>query len=83
MASIGSQVSRQVFTTDYGQFFYLARFNRAFVQMQYFGYLRRDPDAEVYAFWLAKLNRFGNFIDAEMVRAFTLAAEYRARFGQP
>lgn len=51
--------------------------------MQYFGYLRSDPDAEGYAFWLAKLNRFGNFIDAESASTFLLAAEYRARFGQP
>jgi hypothetical protein len=59
-------------------------FNEAFVTMQYFGYLRRDPDAEGFQFWLAKLNRFGgNFVDAEMVRAFISSDEYRSRFGQP
>src|SRR5207302_6434814 len=49
-------------------------FNRAFVLMQYFGYLRRNPndspdsDYSGYDFWLTKLNQFnGNFIDAEMV----------------
>lgn len=75
--------AKQIFTTRYGQAFYDRQFNRAFVHMQYFGYLRRDPDAEGYQFWLAKLNRFGNFVDAEMVRAFIISAEYRARFGQP
>ena len=64
------------------------RFNRAFVLMQYFGYLRRNPnDApdsnfDGYNFWLTKLNSFdGNFINAEMVKAFILSAEYRHRFG--
>ena len=64
-------------------------FNRAFVLMQYFGYLRRNPnDApdvnfDGYNFWLSKLNQFnGNFQDAEMVKAFLLSTEYRQRFGQ-
>jgi hypothetical protein len=63
--------------------------NRAFVLSQYFGYLRRDPDAapdtnfDGYNFWLAKLNQFnGNFIDAEMVKAFITSSEYADRFGQ-
>ncbi len=63
-------------------------FNKAFVLMQYFGYLRRNPndapDADFggYNFWLGKLNEFnGNFINAEMVRAFIVSGEYRARFG--
>ena len=35
-----------------------------------------------YNFWLNKLNSFnGNFIQAEMVKAFLLSAEYRQRFG--
>jgi hypothetical protein len=62
--------------------------NRAFVLMQYFEYLRRNPndaqdsDYSGYDFWLSKLNQFnGNFIDAEMVRAFINSAEYRQRFG--
>ena len=58
-----------------------ARFNEAFVMMEYFGYLRRDPDASGYAFWLNKLNQFGgNFERAEMVKAFITSGEYRARF---
>ena len=61
--------------------------NRAFVLMQYFGYLRRDPnsgpdtDYTGYDFWLTKLNQFnGNFIAAEMVKAFITSTEYGARF---
>ena len=57
-------------------------FNRAFVTMQYFGYLRRDPDQAGFDFWLNKLNSFGgNFNSAEMVKAFILSGEYRQRFG--
>jgi hypothetical protein len=63
--------------------------NRAFVLMQYFGYLRRNPDDAPdadytgYDFWLTKLNQFnGNFVQAEMVKAFITSAEYRQRFGQ-
>jgi hypothetical protein len=56
--------------------------NTAFVTMEYFGYLRRDPDTAGFNFWLDKLNSFnGNFIDAEMVRAFIESLEYRQRFG--
>jgi aldose sugar dehydrogenase len=73
----------QQFTTTYGQAFYNLEFNPAFVEMEYFGYLRRDPDAAGYAFWLAKLNLFGNYLDAEMVKAFITSPEYRSRFGQP
>jgi uncharacterized delta-60 repeat protein len=63
--------------------------NRAFVLSQFFGYLRRNPndspdgDYTGYDFWLTKLNDFnGNFINAEMVKAFLSSAEYRKRFGQ-
>jgi uncharacterized protein (TIGR03118 family) len=57
-------------------------FNTAFVTMEYFGYLRRDPDAAGFNFWLNKLNAFnGNFINAEMVKAFINSSEYRQRFG--
>lgn len=62
--------------------FVRARFNEAFVTMQYFGYLRRDPDESGYRFWLAKLRQFnGDFEQAEMVKAFLLSGEYRTRFG--
>jgi hypothetical protein len=62
--------------------------SRAFVLMEYFGYLRRDPDAAPdtdfsgYNFWLNKLNAAGgNFITAEMVKSFLISDEYRRRFG--
>jgi hypothetical protein len=73
----------QEFTTAYGKAFYDREFNAAFVQMEYLGYMRRDPDQAGYAFWLGKLTAFGNYIDAEMVRSFIVSPEYRARFGQP
>jgi probable HAF family extracellular repeat protein len=64
--------------------------NRAFVLMQFFGYLRRNPndaqdtDYTGYDFWLQKLDQFhGDFVQAEMVRAFITSTEYRQRFGQP
>lgn len=61
-----------------------AEFNKAFVLMEYFGYLRRDPGFEGFNFWLNKLNSFnGNFINAEMVKAFITSTEYRSRFGTP
>jgi len=61
--------------------FVKAKFNEAFVRMQYFGYLRRDPDDSGFHFWLDKLNQFeGNFERAEMVKAFITSGEYRARF---
>ena len=63
-------------------------FNRAFVLMQFFGYLRRNPndpqdtDYSGYEFWLNKLNLFnGNYNQAEMVKAFITSVEYRQRFG--
>jgi Metallo-peptidase family M12 len=65
-----------------------AEFNRAFVLMQYFGYLRRNPndapdgDYSGYDFWLTKLNQFnGNYVSAELVKAFITSSEYRKRFG--
>jgi hypothetical protein len=61
--------------------------NKAFVLMQYLGYLRRDPNAGQdtdytgYDFWLQKLNSFGgDFNSAQMVRAFITSIEYRNRF---
>jgi hypothetical protein len=71
------------FQTNYGKAFYDKLFNAAFVQMEYFGYLLRDPDDGGYAFWLGKLNSFGNWVDAQMVRAFIQSPEYRSRFGAP
>lgn len=70
--------------------FHNRQFNRAFVLMQYFGYLRRNPndppepglDFAGYNFWLSKLLQFnGNFVNAEMVKAFITSSEYQLRFG--
>jgi hypothetical protein len=62
--------------------------NKAFVLLQYFGYLRRNPDDAPnsdfsgWQFWLDKLNQFGgNFVNAQMVKSFLDSAEYRQRFG--
>lgn len=61
--------------------------NKAFVLMQYFGYLRRNPDDapdanfDGYNFWLTKLNDFsGDYDRAEMVKAFIVSSEYLNRF---
>jgi hypothetical protein len=66
-----------------------AEFNRAFVLAQYIGYLRRNPndapdsDYTGYDFWYQKLNQFnGDYVAAEMVKAFIASDEYRHRFGQ-
>ena len=60
--------------------FKAAEYNRAFVLMQYFGYLRRDPDEGGYQFWLDVLNNRvpGNF--RGMVCAFITSPEYQQRF---
>jgi glucose/arabinose dehydrogenase len=69
--------------------FRAAEFTRAFVLMQYFGYLRRNPyaapdaDFNGYNFWLQKLNDFGgDYRTAELVKAFLASTEYRRRFAQ-
>jgi uncharacterized repeat protein (TIGR01451 family) len=61
---------------------------RTFVQMEYFGYLRRNPNDPPdnnfngFDFWLNKLIQFnGDYLQAEMVKAFLNSAEYRKRFG--
>jgi hypothetical protein len=61
--------------------------NKAFVLMQYLGYLRRDPNAGQdtdytgYEYWLQKLNDHGgDFHAAEMVRSFIVSGEYLNRF---
>jgi len=68
-------------------------YNPAYVLMQYFGYLRRNPDDPPdnlncptnplcgYDFWLAHMNDIGNSF--EMVKAFLVSAEYRERFYKP
>ncbi|MEP6570541.1 MAG: choice-of-anchor Q domain-containing protein [Acidobacteriota bacterium] len=74
-----ADVLRQIAENDR---FAAAKRNEVFVMMEYFGYLRRDPDESGFHFWLNKLNEFeGNFERAEMVKAFILSGEYRRRFG--
>jgi dipeptidyl aminopeptidase/acylaminoacyl peptidase len=72
-----------------------AIFNRAFVLMEYFGYLRRDPDTAGFNFWVNQLNSFSvagedvripsvalaRIRRAQMVEAFIASIEYRGRFG--
>jgi len=60
--------------------FAAAEYNRAFVLMEYFGYLRRDPDDAGYQFWLNVLNnRVSNNYRA-MACAFLTSREYQERF---
>jgi hypothetical protein len=66
-----------------------AETSRAFVLMKFFGYMRRNPndpqdtDYTGYEFWLNKLNAAnGDYIAAEMVKAFLSSTEYNQRFAQ-
>jgi len=56
-------------------------YTRAYVSMQYFGYLRRDPDAGGFNDWLNYLNA-NPTDDRTMVNGFANSVEYRLRFGQ-
>ena len=53
-------------------------FNQSFAVMEYFGYLRRDPDA-LYLNWIDVLNQGGD--SRSMVDGFVNSTEYRLRFG--
>ncbi|HEX8147020.1 MAG TPA: ScyD/ScyE family protein [Pyrinomonadaceae bacterium] len=72
-----------------GQLRGTAEYNREFVRQGYYAYLRRtcDPevcDAEGFNFWVSKLNARLPSTDAdynEMIRAFLVSTEYRARLG--
>ena len=56
-------------------------YNGALVAMQYFGYLRRDPEGDGYNAWLRYLN--ANPQDCRtMINGFVNSIEYRLRFGQ-
>ena len=56
---------------------YQKYYNQAFVVMQYFGYLRKDPDA-LYLDWIRELDATGDV--RTMVSGFVNSIEYRARF---
>jgi len=55
-------------------------FNRAFVAMQYFGYLRRDPDTIGFQNWLDTINADPSNT-RHMIFGFLFSTEYRQRFG--
>lgn len=55
-------------------------FNSAFVLTEYFSYLRRDPDAAGFAFWLNVLDSREPDNFRGMVCSFITSAEYQKRF---
>ncbi len=55
--------------------------NPAFVAMQYFGYLRRDPELAGFNAWLTYLNAHPSD-SRTMVNGFENSVEYRLRFGR-
>ena len=62
------------------QAFRSREYNKAFVLMQYFGYLKRDTDQGGFDFWLNILNQQPANARG-MVCAFITSIEYQARFG--
>lgn len=67
-------------------------FFRAFVAMQYFGYLRRDPEDAGYNDWVNVLTNGGQTPDGQtvgpgdyrhLIFGFVYSVEYRERFGKP
>jgi hypothetical protein len=61
-----------------------AEYKRAFVVMQYFGYLKRDPDERGFDFWVNVLQGKPTVDPAAyhaMVCSFLSSAEYQSRFG--
>jgi Tol biopolymer transport system component len=73
-----AQVVRAIVESDE---VFASEFRPAFVAMQYFGYLRRDPDPD-YNNWLKYLNEHPDDFRT-MVNGFLNSFEYRLRFGQP
>jgi hypothetical protein len=59
-----------------------AEYNKAFVAMQYYGYLKRTPEEDGYQAWLKVINQDSNNVRV-MVNGFLNSTEYRLRFGQP
>ncbi|HLL13963.1 MAG TPA: pre-peptidase C-terminal domain-containing protein [Pyrinomonadaceae bacterium] len=55
------------------------QFNRAFVAIQYYGYLRRTPEATGYEANLNALNQTNN--SRQLINGFLNSIEYRLRFG--
>lgn len=77
----GNQITRGqalravVESAEVDQHFY----NQGFVVMQYFGYLRRDPDI-LYQQWIQTLNQTNDY--RILVNGFMNSLEYVLRFGQ-
>jgi hypothetical protein len=60
-------------------------YNAAFVTIQYFAYLQRDPDPEGQSFWLNLLNREHRHDPNKyhaVICAFITSSEYQLRFGE-
>jgi hypothetical protein len=57
-----------------------AEYNSSFVLMEYFGYLKRDPDAAGFKFWLNVLNDREPNNYRGMVCSFITSDEYQHRF---
>ena len=70
-----AQVLREVTETTE---VYSKYYNQSFVVMQYFGYLRRDPDA-LYSDWIRLLEETGDY--RMMTNGFVNSKEYVIRFG--
>ena len=58
---------------------YQKYYTESFVVMQYFGYLRRDPDI-LYLNWIDTMSKSGGDYRT-MINGFMNSAEYRLRFG--
>jgi len=61
-----------------------AEYNRSFVLMEYFSYLRRDQDQGGFDFWLDQVNRRplrDTGVQHAMACSFITSTEYQQRFG--
>ena len=63
-----------------GSSFKQAQYNSAFVLMEYFSYLGRNPDQGGYAFWLNVLDNRAPNNYRGMVCSFITSTEYQKRF---
>jgi hypothetical protein len=60
--------------------FAVREFNRAFVLVHYFAYLKRDPDEGGFQFWLYKLDRHNDY--AGFTEAFAASTERQLKIEQ-
>lgn len=60
--------------------FSVREFNRAFVLMHYFSYLKRDPDEGGFQFWLYKLDRHNDYTG--FTEAFAASTERQLKLQQ-